>query len=1233
MDTSRLDKMVFFLNHYEKESDTYYERYEVREEIEKIISTISIEDIINYLKDKDNDTAFIFFMLDKRLHKRRYLPLAIEQFKNDFDKLQVVINNIFFLREGTLDDSVVTELKEKVGEDKLHFFYSYLPEHEKTEELFKKYVDYLIEKNGENRDLSNTNQQQVKRSEELSIEKIDIIKESLKKNNSIKNRQDLAFFIAVIWNNTQNQSADILKYLINYYKEFNFDENAKDDLHDDLDYDVLLHYTNPENKDCIKVLIEDYFYGQSQEELDKKMSKLLKLLGFNKDILKTISLCCLDDRFDFLDIEQQIRIFSANDVFMSPEGIRLGSFLGNCLQDEVWGKIIRNITADKEGTFEKIYTIGQSYIFYKDSNAFNEIKNMYNSKGKIDEELECIINKLTDIMLKDPANMFFINSIDDINNYDKKRREICLSILKDNESSFGKVRIRLSEDNKKKFALLELLYGISFYNARNLTKKYGKSIEKIHTKTPEEESIKRYIQSLKTIMELDNSVIDKMVKDIDFMTFLQNSEVPQIASSFILHKHISEMFKREFDEKIEQSSEPRKETLNFNNKEIEIQIYSPVDKEGNFRYTEFATLVRQEGIHGHWIRPKSFNDYFNVQSLLTHGNSESFITQSQIVIANGFGGPKVAYNKLGSLLMVSPWNIISANANSSISPVNVEWYNTGNGIEYRTPDELINYMRCFLNEIVSDRIIKIMDDGVIKRNPTSSLFILDRLNEDRNNLKGMRKDEWLEDLCLAYEMGLPIIIIDREGFAIQEEMVIQHDLELLGGKTAEGLSSISDLEQLTGKKCEIVDWSNKSNLSHEELIREIIVRFENNAIGMQYSNFKDKYFTDEKRNSVINTLMSIIESEKITNPLQYYKDLELIESIINEEKQKESTNLGIKFYQVPKAYMHLEKRINDILTHDGKRDNFFKVDNKDEFEKIIDYIYNSEMYDENKLHSTGHVVRTTLFADILAKHEGLSEREKSLVLIASALHDNSIRLGDEKKSHAVLSAEKAGEILSDKNTIFGGYNLTEKEIKLIQIAIEYHEDSESEDRIKSYRNDFIQDNYFCFLFYLKYGLKDEKDIQTAIRLSKILRDADALEDERFSAYYSTTNIALLNTKSAKDIRMLTFADRLNNQIANIMLGKYYDQATDSINGVRELKDRRFENFSCEKQELTKEEMIDAIIKMGVEFYDCRNLLLLRSQYEAIGIDDVNSAINKLKDEFDLLSQKSTFSDEGVEINE
>ena len=76
MDTSRLDKMVFFLNHYEKESDTYYERYEVREEIEKIISAISIEDIINYLEGKDNDTAFVF--LEENYNDRQVPPWAIK---------------------------------------------------------------------------------------------------------------------------------------------------------------------------------------------------------------------------------------------------------------------------------------------------------------------------------------------------------------------------------------------------------------------------------------------------------------------------------------------------------------------------------------------------------------------------------------------------------------------------------------------------------------------------------------------------------------------------------------------------------------------------------------------------------------------------------------------------------------------------------------------------------------------------------------------------------------------------------------------------------------------------------------------------------------------------------------------------------------------------------------------------------------------------------------------------
>lgn len=840
--------------------------------------------------------------------------------------------------------------------------------------------------------------------------------------------------------------------------------------------------------------------------------------------------------------------------------------------------------------------------------------------------------RIIEIMLKDPNNVFSIYTIEDVDNYEKKRKEISFKILEGKNEDFGEHINEMPIENRKRFALLELLYGIDYDQAENLIKKYGENINELKTDSAKEESLKQYIIQLKYIMNLDDKTIDQMMKNEEFKSFLQNAEIPEIASSITIQKDIVKLYEKAFNKKIAKSSIPKKDSIVFEGKEIPIEIYSPIDENGNFTYTEFATFIRQEGAYVNWENQDNYADYFNTQSALEHGNCESFINQSQIATANCSGGPKSGYDHTGDITMMAAWDIGSSTANEKSSSISSSW-KTNNGIEFRTPDEFINYTRHGHNESVSDRIQRITERGIEKRRPGKSIFIKERYNETENELGEIRASEWTEDRKMAKEMGSKISIIDREGFAIQEEMTIQYDLEMLGGPKVEELAGIKDIERLTGKKCQKVDWSQKADLSHEELIREIIVRFENNAIGMMYSDIKDEYFTDEKREYVVNALMKTIEKEREVDINQYYKDLETVERVIEEEKNKEVTNNGSRVYITPKIYMEVAHRINTILVQDKKREDIFQIENKKELREIIDFIYDSKIYDDNKLHSTDHIVKTTLFADILAQNEGLSEREKNLIVTAAALHDSGREGNDGNKPHATLSAEKAKKILADENNIFKAKDFTEDEIKIIQAVIEYHEVKEfKKGKIKMETTPYPKNetDYGLNYFMQKYGLSKD-NLPTVAKLCGILKDADALDRERFSGLESSTNISFLHTKTAKDIRTIVYADRINNQTASRLLGKYYDYNSADINAVKKLKDKRVENKSTTNQRLSKEEMYNVFSEMGIDLESDRSINFIRKQYdeEIIGTEDVQSAVNYIKQEYEkLITEKMMEGDKG-----
>ena len=1198
--------------------------------IKQTIGKYSTEDIIEYFKTRNlqEDEMSFIMGLDDRFQSKEFILTYMQLYnenKISLDALTNIIDNILTKTNSLFDKELEDDFIRLVGEDKLVYIFEHLTKESQTNELFEKYIDHFL------KDYQGIEYESGKMSGfysrirdicshiKPSTEKIDIIMRKLDNNGLLKNKErefgDEEFYIkpieavSRIWASIDEKNINILEHILEYCKD------ANEDIDKEL-YQDMIRKTDPENIECIKMLFAKYYNGSSQDMIDKKIKRFYELNKINKDFYSTIDMDFLDEKFDKLSLEQIIRISGSHEY--GGERIFIQSNIGN----NFWGEIISFIK-DDEDFFEKIAMIYSAHMNYQSLENCGDIFENFSYSAQSNKTLKIdasIRDKIIEIILKDPNNIFEIKDREGVVNYEKNRKEICLKILKGEEGNFSEKINAMSNIERKKFALFELLYGIDYEQAENLIKKYGVNIEKIEAETSEEQILKDYIKSLTSIMQLDDLTIQQMMKNKEFIQFLQETKPPKIASSLIPEKDIVTMFERTFNQEISHSSKPKSGSIEFEGKNIPTYTYTPIDENGNFTYTEFSVFVRQEGAYTKWENPESYMKYFNFQSATSHGNCESFINQSQIATARSKGGPKSGYEKASNLLMMAPWDIVSSFENMRVSPINAKW-NIGRGIEYRIPKELVNYTRHGHGEIVSERIEVVSKNGMTKKLPNQTIFVKERHNEKVDELDDQQQSEWHEIQRMAKEMNIPITIIDREGFAIQEEMVIQRDLELLGGIKAKNLAGIEDIEILTGKKCEKIDWSKKPELTREELIREIIVRFENNAIGMKYADIKDRYFTDEKREEVIDTLMKIIENEKETNPILYYKDLETIEKIIIEEKSKEVTSTGSKVYQISKTYMELEHKIDRILVNDKKRESFTKINNKHELDKVIEFIYDSQIYDDNKMHSTDHIAKTTLFADILAQREEISDREKTLLLIAASMHDSGREGEDGDKPHAVLSAEKAGRLLYDENSTFKECNLKEDEIKLIQLVIEYHEVYE-ENPGKLQIEELKKFGYYgekkCLLDLMaKYELTSEY-LESAKRLCAILKDADALDRERFADINSSTNSKYLHTESAKDIRMLVFADRLNNKTANLLLQKYYDENQTSIVAVERLKQKRAETLENENQKLTREEIYDAISEFGIDLKDERSIQFLRQQYdeEKIGSEDIQKAVKRIREEYE-----------------
>ena len=82
---------------------------------------------------------------------------------------------------------------------------------------------------------------------------------------------------------------------------------------------------------------------------------------------------------------------------------------------------------------------------------------------------------------------------------------------------------------------------------------------------------------------------------------------------------------------------------------------------------------------------------------------------------------------------------------------------------------------------------------------------------------------------------------------------------------------------------------------------------------------------------------------------------------------------------------------------------------KEIFEKDIRSIASTDYYKDNKAHSIEHIEKVMFFSLMLAKNEGLDDKDIKVLLAAAAFHDSYRAGNDEDGEHAIGSAKKAKE--------------------------------------------------------------------------------------------------------------------------------------------------------------------------------------------------------------------------------
>lgn len=219
----------------------------------------------------------------------------------------------------------------------------------------------------------------------------------------------------------------------------------------------------------------------------------------------------------------------------------------------------------------------------------------------------------------------------------------------------------------------------------------------------------------------------------------------------------------------------------------------------------------------------------------------------------------------------------------------------------------------------------------------------------------------------------------------------------------------------------------------------------------------------------------------------------------------------------------------DLQKNNNKLD--MKVDmNSSVFQRILDKISNSDLYKNEFFtssfqHNIYHIQRVMFFSQIIAQNEGISEKDLKLLLLAAALHDSGKTRDRRDGEHGKNSAEIAGEYLQNNIN-----SISKEDIKIIQIAIEYHTIREDEKG----RINVTELKELCQKYNVSMTNLERIEI-----ISSILKDADALDRTRFDTQ-NTLNIDSLRTNTARNKFLIDFAKKVNQEFARTILNSNYN---------------------------------------------------------------------------------------------
>lgn len=600
----------------------------------------------------------------------------------------------------------------------------------------------------------------------------------------------------------------------------------------------------------------------SVEMPNEQRKKYEKLLLNNADINETIDLRVLSEKYDFLD-DMLDMIVTNRDVqeqllSLSDEKLEIFKSLYSRL-GELEEYRVPHITAilNRMGTITP-FTSWQNR-FYRYSELEQSIsENMKNGNSLSEEELDNLLylyttnlawNIKTSDELCDFAreNGIFYQSID--------------QIIQQQEQE------EVKNPETVKNAILLKTYGIDLISAKAICSRYD--LNSIELTNENIDLFEMYRAILEIVTENDTEILLEAYK--------QFSKEMNPKPNFMRTVVFENALRKEFSFKLNSS-------VYKCNGDKKIESGVPIYDAG----ADFKMIVTAIGAYqGDFTSRENYKDYWNSPTIRSHGNCCSLIGNNNLSMANPknviFGFSTMDENMLllssskdiNSTPASKMFNIAQEEGNGNNRTIDGKTLNSmqriGLGIEFTSPEVLIDNTRGDYNELVYERRDLSSNPLFYKKNPDYIVFIeeyedidsyLELYKNEPDKLtyleeqKKLQQYQYQESLKAAKDFGIPIVKINREKCA----------------KTS--ISYIMDLVRQF------------EDTKDSNMISSIICEFENNRVGNHEKHLliREKYFSNEAMDEILNrieTTISLIDDNNKKNELinRYYN------CILNEQKK------------------------------------------------------------------------------------------------------------------------------------------------------------------------------------------------------------------------------------------------------------------------------------------------------------------------------------------------------------